>query len=219
MVQFSEQTYVLLKEFMTVYEYFLGQITDVTPAFVVIEVAGIGYKVLTANPYRYEVGATAVKMFIHQAVSDNGMSLFGFYDADEKALFEKLLNVSGIGPKSALAILANNDHSGLIQAINQGNATYLTSFPGVGKKTAQQIVLDLKDKLKDLNVDVTGQTALSVEAPVADGALADALAALEALGYSARDVKRITSKLTTFATANAADTNQLLSEGLRLLTK
>jgi len=202
-----------------VYEYFLGQITDVTPAFVVIEVAGIGYKVLTANPYRYEVGATAVKMFIHQAVSDNGMSLFGFYDADEKALFEKLLNVSGIGPKSALAILANNDHSGLIQAINQGNATYLTSFPGVGKKTAQQIVLDLKDKLKDLNVDVTGQTALSVEAPVADGALADALAALEALGYSARDVKRITSKLTTFATANAADTNQLLSEGLRLLTK
>jgi len=202
-----------------VYEYFLGQITDVTPAFVVIEVAGIGYKVLTANPYRYEVGQTAVKMFIHQAVSDNGMSLFGFYDADEKALFEKLLNVSGIGPKSALAILANNDHSGLIQAINQGNATYLTSFPGVGKKTAQQIVLDLKDKLKDLNVDVTGQTALSVEAPVADGALADALAALTALGYAARDVKRITPKLTTFATANAADTNQLLSEGLRLLTK
>jgi len=202
-----------------VYEYFLGQITDVTPSFVVIEVAGIGYKVLTANPYRYEVGADAVKMFIHQAVSDNGMSLFGFYDADEKALFEKLLNVSGIGPKSALAILANNDHAGLIQAINQGNATYLTSFPGVGKKTAQQIVLDLKDKLTDLNGAVAGQTALEMPTDPAEGALADALAALEALGYSAREIKKITKQLEAFSQGQSVDTNGLLSEGLRLLTK
>lgn len=201
------------------YEYFLGQITDVTPSFVVIEVAGIGYKVLTANPYRYEVGADAVKMFIHQAVSDNGMSLFGFYDADEKALFEKLLNVSGIGPKSALAILANNDHAGLIQAINQGNATYLTSFPGVGKKTAQQIVLDLKDKLTDLNGAVAGQTALEMPTDPAEGALADALAALEALGYSAREIKKITKQLEVFSQGQSVDTNGLLSEGLRLLTK
>jgi len=201
-----------------VYEYFLGQITDVTPSFVVIEVAGIGYKVLTANPYRYQVGADAVKMYIHQAVSDNGMSLFGFFDADEKALFEKLLNVSGIGPKSALAILANNDHAGLIQAINQGNATYLTSFPGVGKKTAQQIVLDLKDKLNDLNVDVTGQTELAMPDDPAEGALADALAALEALGYSAREIKRISKKLEAFSQTKSVDTNDLLSEGLRLLT-
>jgi len=201
-----------------VYEYFLGQITDVTPSFVVIEVAGIGYKVLTANPYRYQVGADAVKMYIHQAVSDNGMSLFGFFDADEKALFEKLLNVSGIGPKSALAILANNDHAGLIQAINQGNATYLTSFPGVGKKTAQQIVLDLKDKLNDLNVDVTGQTELAMPDDPAEGALADALAALEALGYSAREIKRITKKLEAFSQTKSVNTNDLLSEGLRLLT-
>ncbi|WP_137624768.1 Holliday junction branch migration protein RuvA [Lactiplantibacillus pingfangensis] len=201
------------------YEYFLGQITDVTPSFVVIEVAGIGYKVLTANPYRYEVGADAVKMFIHQAVSDNGMSLFGFYDADEKALFEKLLNVSGIGPKSALAILANNDHAGLIQAINQGNATYLTSFPGVGKKTAQQIVLDLKDKLTDLNGAVAGQTALEMPTDPAEGALADALAALEALGYSAREIKKITKQLEAFSQGQSVDTNGLLSEGLRLLTK
>ncbi|WP_130845698.1 Holliday junction branch migration protein RuvA [Lactiplantibacillus mudanjiangensis] len=201
------------------YEYFLGQITDVTPSFVVIEVAGIGYKVLTANPYRYEVGNDPVKMYIHQAVSENGMSLFGFYDADEKALFEKLLNVSGIGPKSALAILANNDHSGLIQAINQENATYLTSFPGVGKKTAQQIVLDLKGKLNDLNVSMTGQTSLDVETPAVDGALADALAALTALGYSPREVKRITKKLEAYQQVQHANTNALLSEGLRLLTK
>ncbi|MGA3233283.1 Holliday junction branch migration protein RuvA [Lactiplantibacillus pentosus] len=201
------------------YEYFLGQVTDVTPGYVVIEVSGIGYKVLTANPYRYQVGQTDVKMYIHQAVSDNGMSLFGFFDVDEKALFEKLLGVSGIGPKSALAILANNDHAGLIQAINQENATYLTSFPGVGKKTAQQIVLDLKGKLNDLNVDVTGQTALDVEAPAVDGALADALAALEALGYSKADVKKVTKKLETFSQTHASDTNALLSEGLRLLMK
>ena len=201
------------------YEYFLGQITDVTPSFIVMEVAGIGYKVLAANPYRYQVGETAVKLYIHQAVSENGMSLFGFYDADEKALFEKLLGVSGIGPKSALAILANSDHSGLIQAINQENATYLTSFPGVGKKTAQQIVLDLKGKLNDLNVETTGQTTLDMATPAVDGALADALAALEALGYSAREVKRVTKKLEEFGQTNKVDTNELLSEGLRLLTK
>lgn len=201
------------------YEYFLGQITDVTPSFVVMEVSGIGYKVLVANPYRYDVGDVRVKMYIHQAVSDNGMSLFGFYDADEKALFEKLLGVSGIGPKSALAILANNDHSGLIQAINQENATYLTSFPGVGKKTAQQIVLDLKGKLNDLNIAVTGQTELDVSTPIADGALADALAALEALGYSQREVKKITKKLEAYSQSKSVTTNDLLSEGLRLLTK
>ncbi|CAM3028684.1 Holliday junction branch migration protein RuvA [Lactiplantibacillus plajomi] len=201
------------------YEYFLGQITDVTPAYVVIEVSGIGYKVLTANPYRYQVGQSAVKMYIHQAVSDNGMSLFGFYDADEKALFEKLLSVSGIGPKSALAILANNDHSGLIQAINQENATYLTSFPGVGKKTAQQIVLDLKGKLNDLNGNVTGQTELDVPVAAEDGTLTDALAALAALGYSQREVKKVTKPLKAYQQTNSADTNALLSEGLRLLTK
>ncbi|MFB9770162.1 Holliday junction branch migration protein RuvA [Lactiplantibacillus modestisalitolerans] len=201
------------------YEYFLGKIADVTPSYIVIEVSGIGYKVLTANPYRFDVGQSNVKLYIHQAVSENGMSLFGFYDADEKALFEKLLGVSGIGPKSALAILANNDHSGLIQAINQENATYLTSFPGVGKKTAQQIVLDLKGKLDDLNVDVSGQTALDVATPKDDQALTDALAALTALGYSQREVKKITKPLETFAEQQAGDTNALLSEGLRLLTK
>ncbi|AVK60747.1 Holliday junction branch migration protein RuvA [Lactobacillus sp. CBA3605] len=201
------------------YEYFFGQITDVTPSFVVIEVAGIGYKVLTANPYRYQVASEPVKMYIHQAVSESAMSLFGFYDADEKALFEKLLGVSGIGPKSALAILANNDHSGLIQAINQENATYLTSFPGVGKKTAQQIVLDLKGKLNDLNVDVTGQTELDVATTADAGALADALAALTALGYSQREVKKITKALEDFSQTETVDTNDLLSEGLRLLTK
>ena len=117
-----------------------------------------------------------------------------------------------------MAILANSDHSGLIQAIMNDDVSYLTKFPGVGKKTAQQIVLDLKGKLGDLEQTETlaGQTAIELGTPGESPELNDALAALTALGYSAREVKAITKTLADF---NAQTTDQYLREGLRLLMK
>lgn len=201
------------------YEYLKGLVTAVTPYYVVLEVQGIGYQLQVANPYRYtESTEDLIQIYVYQAVRDTDITLFGFYDLDEKQIFQKLISVSGIGPKSALAILANSDHSGLIQAIMNDDISYLTKFPGVGKKTAQQIVLDLKNKLGDLEQteQLMGQTTIDFGQNQQSDELNDALAALSALGYSTREIKGISKTLIAF---NAQTTDEYLREGLRLLMK
>ena len=144
------------------YEYLRGVITEVTPYYIVVDVNGVGYQVYVANPFKYE--HVEQKVFVYQAVRDNDISLYGFKNSSEKQLFLKLLDVSGIGPKSALAILANDDNRGLINAINSDDDGYLTKFPGIGKKTAKQIILDLKGKLSDVDSDMlTGQDNLDLD--------------------------------------------------------
>jgi len=220
MVQFKKQTYVFLKEIrLVMYEYLHGTIAAVYPDHVVIDVNGVGYLVNTANPYRYQVttDGQAVTIYVYQAVSDSAQTLYGFQDFAEKQLFLKLINVNGIGPKSALAILANPDHQGLMQAIRTNDVSFLTKFPGVGKKTAGQIVLDLQNKLDDLEPVDDGEL-FTPEVATTDGTnpeLDDAIAALTALGYRETAVKKITPKLKQFA---GESTNDYLSEGLRLLT-
>ncbi|GAB6092419.1 Holliday junction branch migration protein RuvA [Furfurilactobacillus curtus] len=195
------------------YEYLVGQITEVTPTHVVLEVNGTGYLIQTANPYRFQVDMeTSIRIYVHQAIRETEVSLFGFVDQAEKRLFLKLLNVSGIGPKSALAILANEDHDGLVNAIETNDVTFLTKFPGIGKKTAQQIVLDLAGKLADLGITPVAASSVNVSD---NDALDDALAALTALGYSSREVKRVSNKL---ANLDQLTTDQYLSAALRELT-
>lgn len=196
------------------YEYLKGTISMVAPQYIVIDVQGVGYKLLVANPYRFhEDSAKAVRVFVYQAVRDDDISLFGFSDQAEKRLFMQLINVSGIGPKSALAILANPDHQGLVDAIANNNIGYLTKFPGIGKKTASQIVLDLKDKLAAATAG-----SLFDQQPVsaaANPALADALAALKALGYKEREVKKIGKQLGE----EQQSTDEYLRQALRLLNQ
>ena len=197
------------------YEYFIGKITDVTPYYIVINVGGVGYRVLVANPFRYTATNDDQKVYIYQAVRDNDICLYGFQTFDEKQLFIKLLSVSGIGPKSALAILANEDHSGLINAINTNNDKFLTKFPGIGKKTAQQIILDLKGKMKEITpANLVGQQALDVTPTDASPALRESLEALASLGYTKTDIKKVGKQLQNFA---GKDTNEYLSQALHLL--
>ena len=92
------------------FEYLNGLITSVTPSYIVVDVQGVGYKVQVANPYRYEENQEA-RVYVEQIVRDNEQSLYGFYDLNEKNIFLHLISVSGIGPKSALAILAGQDRS------------------------------------------------------------------------------------------------------------
>lgn len=195
------------------YEYLTGLVTSVTPQYIVLEVGGVGYQLFVANPYRFQEDSTKqVRVYVYQAVRDDAITLFGFVDRAEKQLFLQLINVSGIGPKSALAILANPDHQGLIDAIANDNVGYLTKFPGIGKKTASQIVLDLKDKVAGM----TSTTLLS-PAPTAEAdspALSDALAALTALGYKEREIKRIKKQLLK---TDATTTQEYLSQALALI--
>ena len=198
------------------YEYLRGVITEVTPYYIVVDVNGVGYQVYVANPFKYEEDEHAEqKVFVYQAVRDNDISLYGFKNSSEKQLFLKLLDVSGIGPKSALAVLANDDNRGLINAINSDDDGYLTKFPGIGKKTAKQIILDLKGKLSDVDSDMlTGQDNLDLDLNASSPYLKESLEALRALGYTKTEVKRISKKLEKY---DGKSTDDYLRQGLRLL--
>lgn len=200
------------------YEYLRGVITEVTPYYIVVDVNGVGYQVYVANPFKYEEDEhVEQKVFVYQAVRDNDISLYGFKNSSEKQLFLKLLDVSGIGPKSALAILANDDNRGLINAINSDDDGYLTKFPGIGKKTAKQIILDLKGKLSDVDSDMlTGQDNLDLDLNASSPYLKESLEALRALGYTKTEVKRISKKLEKY---DGKSTDDYLRQGLRLLMR
>lgn len=197
------------------YEYLTGLVTVVAPQYIVVDVNGVGYKLLVANPYRYQEDRTKkVQVYVYQAVREDNISLFGFTDQNEKKLFMQLINVSGIGPKSALAILANPDHQGLVDAITNNNVNYLTKFPGIGKKTASQIVLDLRDKLtNESSSSLFATTQLTVDATV-NRELKDALEALAALGYKERDIKKVQK---TLMKEEQMATDVYLRQALRLL--
>ncbi|MCR1862972.1 Holliday junction branch migration protein RuvA [Limosilactobacillus reuteri] len=197
------------------YEYLTGLVTVVAPQYIVVDVNGIGYKLLVANPYRYQEDRTKkVQVYVYQAVREDNISLFGFTDQNEKNLFMQLINVSGIGPKSALAILANPDHQGLVDAITNNNVSYLTKFPGIGKKTASQIVLDLRDKLtNESSSSLFATTQLAVDTTV-NSELKDALEALAALGYKERDIKKVQK---TLMKEEQMATDEYLRQALRLL--
>jgi holliday junction DNA helicase RuvA len=199
------------------FEYLSGLITMVAPDFIVVDVNGVGYRVAVANPYTYqEDNQTPVRIFVYQAVKEDAITLFGFHNQAEKRLFTQLIGVSGIGPKSALAILATPDHQGLINAIQSGNDQYLSKFPGIGKKTASRIIIELKDKV----VSAADGDALnfSAQGPKdASMALLDAVAALESLGYTTRQVEKVRKQLEDLE--GDLSTNDYLSQGLKLLSR
>lgn len=195
------------------YEYFEGTITEINPSYIVVDVDGVGYKVFSPTPFAYQEGQKA-KVYIEQIFSDNnGFTLYGFQDKTAKGLFLKLLSVSGIGPKSALAIMAAEDSNSLAEAIEQGEVKYLTKFPGVGKKTASQIVLDLKGKLGDY---VSRLDQKAAEDKSITPALHDALLALSTLGYTQKEIDRVTPKLEKVDVDTA---DQYIKKGLALLLK
>lgn len=191
------------------FEYLKGIVTKIDPAYIVLDVNGVGYKILCPTPYSYDENQPAT-IYVEQVVRDTGITLYGFLSLEDKELFLKLLSVSGIGPKSAVAIMAAEDTDSLASAIQNGEVKYLTRFPGVGKKTASQIVLDLKGKLGDY---VKKSTAAAADLTPS---LQDALLALVALGYTQKEVDRITPKLAKLP-ENTAD--GYVKEALALLLK
>lgn len=201
------------------FEYIKGIITHIYPSYLVVENQGIGYHVLMANPFRFtDDQGKETTIYLYQNVTQDDMNLFGFKNREEKELFLKLIGVSGIGPKSALAILANEDHVGLITAIEQEDTKFLQKFPGVGKKTAAQIVLDLKGKLSELTLEKYDGSAsqLTSEAETNDPLFEEAMEALYALGYGQREVKQVRKGLEDFT---AETTDAYIREGLRIIMK
>lgn len=171
------------------FEYIKGQLTKITAKYIVLETAGVGYILHVANPYAFsEQMNQTIQVYTHQVIREDAHLLYGFKDEAEKSLFLHLISVSGIGPTTALAIIAVDDNEGLVRAIDGKNITYLTKFPKVGKKTAQQMVLDLEGKF------VVEEDLFQEAKPAASSdnqALEEAVEAMLALGYKASELKKI----------------------------
>ncbi|MTB63469.1 Holliday junction branch migration protein RuvA [Streptococcus sp. zg-86] len=171
------------------YDYIKGILTKITAKYIVVEVGGIGFILQVANPYAYSGDMNQqVTIYTHQVIREDAHLLYGFRTEAEKSVFLNLISVSGIGPTTALAIVAVDDNDGLVRAIEQKNITYLTKFPKIGKKTAQQMVLDLEGKF--VLSEQAEVPSLAVEES-ANTALNEAMEAMEALGYRPAELKKI----------------------------
>lgn len=183
-----------------------GTIIYITDKFVVVDVAGVGYKVFTTTDTLSSVILGDHSLFwTYMAVRENSLDLYGFTTHDEMAFFELLLDVSGIGPKSALSILAVASIDTLKRAIATGDTSYLNKVSGIGKKTAEKIVIELRDKLHAHKGEEGAPSMLRGES--------DIIEALKSLGYSqveARDtLKQIPHTI--------EGTNARIKEALKIL--
>lgn len=171
-------------------EFIRGYVDYVCPEYIVVENNGIGYQIFTPNPFSFQINKQQQTIvYTYQYVREDVLALYGFHTRQERALFAKLLQVSGIGPKGALAILAAGQLEQLVEAIEAEDDQFLCKFPGVGKKTARQMILDLKGKLHVIVPDVFPN--LFTE-PVEDmSSLAEAIEALKALGYAEKEIQKV----------------------------
>lgn len=197
-----------------------GIVDIVSPEFVVINVNGIGYQVHCPNPFVFQhKEGKAVKIHTYQHVREDSITLYGFETINEKALFMKLIQVSGIGPKGGLAIVAAGQPEHIAQAIENEDERFLMKFPGVGKKTARQIILDLKGKLQDLLPDTLFNIEEDANAPAsgaASQALEEAMEALKVLGYADREITKIIPALQK---EELTATDEYVKRALQLLLK
>nr|WP_211182963.1 MULTISPECIES: Holliday junction branch migration protein RuvA [Shouchella] len=199
---------------MLVIDYIKGNLVAVEPAYLVVEANGIGFQIYCANPYRFINDLNReVVVPTHHYVREDSQRLFGFTTRTERLLFEKLLNVSGIGPKGALAILASGEPEDIIHAIEQEDEALLVRFPGVGKKTARQIILDLKGKLDDMAPML--EPAAGADKQQKNPQLEDALEALRALGYVEKELKKVEKQLK----AETLETDEYIRRALALMLK
>lgn len=198
------------------YDYIKGIITRVTPEYITLEQGGIGWQIMTPNPYAFHQTDEIQQVFTYLHVREDMQWLLGFKSLEQRELFKKLITVSGIGPKGALAILASGIPSQVIGAIEREDEAFLVQFPGVGKKTARQMILDLKGKLGDLFTEIeipdTDVTLLSM---AENGALEEAFLALQALGYSERELAKVKREMKN----EELDTEGYMKLALRLLLK
>jgi Holliday junction DNA helicase RuvA len=153
---------------------------------VLLDVAGVGYKVAIPLSTFYRLGepGSEVSLEIHTQVREDVLALFGFLTAPEQALFQRLIDVSGVGPKLAIGILSGIEASDLVAALRDGDVPRLTRIPGVGKKTAERLVLELKDKVQGLAGDAEAPATRVTEPHE------DLLSALVHLGYSRQEAER-----------------------------
>ncbi|HPN38869.1 MAG TPA: Holliday junction branch migration protein RuvA [Melioribacteraceae bacterium] len=168
--------------------YLKGNIINLAPTKLLLDVNGVGYNIfISLNTYnKLNSLQNPVAVFTHLSVRQDSMDLYGFYSASEKEMFELLISVTGIGPKLALGILSGIQTDELKNAVSMGNIGRIKAVPGIGKKTAERLILELKDKMFQIK-DETTSTGFSKSFEIK----ADAVAALNMLGYSPKFTEKI----------------------------
>ncbi|WP_337262306.1 MULTISPECIES: Holliday junction branch migration protein RuvA [unclassified Serratia (in: enterobacteria)] len=195
-----------------------GIILEKQPPLVLLEANGVGYEVHMPMTCFYELpelGQQAI-VFTHFVVREDAQLLYGFNDKQERALFRELIKVNGVGPKLALAILSGMSAQQFVSAVEREEITALVKLPGVGKKTAERLVVEMKDRFKGLNGDLFNNSSeISLPATAAKAAEmdveAEAASALVALGYKPQEASRMIGKIAKLG----ADCETLIRDALR----
>lgn len=192
-----------------------GQVAALKADYCLLDVNGVGYRVFVAGSTRNKLRLKEeTQLFTYMNVYQDGITLYGFASEDEYDIFQLLIGVSGIGPKVALGILSSITVDGLCKAIQNKQATVLTKLPGIGKKSAERLILELKDKVGFATSDVEEILSLDMEGAVGDDIISEAQAALMALGYSQAEIAPVLKKATKCKT-----TEEIIKLALKQLNK
>ncbi len=176
-------------------EYIKGELTDITPAMVVVECNGLGYGInVSLNTYSAIQGKKEVKLYIYEAIREDAYVLYGFASKQERELFLLLISVSGIGGNTARMILSALTPSELCNVISSGNDKLLKTVKGIGLKTAQRIIVDLKDKIATTDMG-TSTTVASVTMAANTEIYEEAVAALTMLGFAQAPSQKVVSAI------------------------
>ncbi len=193
------------------YSYFEGNLIEKTPTYAVIECGGIGYMInISLITFTKIKDATKCRLYTHLTVREDAHILYGFYDENERTLFRHLISVSGIGPNTARMMLSSLSADEIIQAILLGNVSLIQTIKGIGAKSAQRIILDLKDKLGKITFDSENfSTSHNTKRE-------EALSALVMLGFNKTVAEKTLDKIIRSEDANAT-VEQLIKSALKIL--
>ncbi len=173
-------------------EYIKGELTELSPALATIEAAGVGYGLnISLNTYTACQGKKEVRLYVYEAIREDAYVLYGFYDKKEREMFELLITVSGVGANTARMMLSSMSVPELCNAISTGNARLIQSIKGIGKMTAQRIIVDLRDKIVALGITEEIPVGGSVATPINNAVKDEAVAALTMLGFAPAPTQKV----------------------------
>ena len=173
-------------------EYIKGELTELTPALATVEAAGVGYGLnISLNTYSAIQGKKEVKLYVFESIREDAHVLYGFAGKKEREMFELLISVSGVGNNTARMMLSGMNVAELCSAISTGNAKLIQGIKGIGKMTAQRIIVDLRDKIVALGITDEIPAGGSVSAPVDNAVRDEAVAALTMLGFAPAPTQKV----------------------------
>ena len=179
-------------------EYIKGELTELTPALATVEAAGVGYGLnISLNTYSAIQGKKNVKLYVYESIREDAHLLYGFVSKKEREMFELLISVSGVGPNTARMMLSSMSVAELCNAISTGNERLVKGIKGIGKMTAQRIIVDLRDKIVALGIADEIPAGGTMAAPVNNAVKDEAVSALTMLGFAPAPTQKVVVAILT----------------------